>query len=176
MAIGYWVAENGVNCPAHLIIPTESECKVAVATLGLNFEKEVRYDDRPSGCYKQKNKVRAYFNGITDPDSTSPRDDTAAICGYGMINSRYVLCYILTIENIIIINNNINIIIIIIAYLFIEKRLCHPDPCNQNGATGEVCASGVCTCNGDQCGAGQMCTAGACSMYRNQTFLTTILI
>ncbi len=98
MAIGYWVAEHGANCPAHLIIPTESECKVAVATLGLNFKKEVRYDDRPSGCYKQKDKLPAYFNGITDPDSTSPKDDTAAICGYGMINSRYLLCCILTIE------------------------------------------------------------------------------
>ena len=47
---------------------------------------------------------------------------------------------------------------------------CNPDPCNQNGPTGEVCDSGTgkCNCGNDPCGDGEICNNGVCEgMYYN---------
>ena len=42
---------------------------------------------------------------------------------------------------------------------------CVPDPCNKNGATGEVCAAGTCNCGNAPCDAPNVCNAGVCGMY-----------
>ena len=46
-----------------------------------------------------------------------------------------------------------------------EVNLCVPDPCNQNGNTGEVCNAGICNCGAAPCAGGLLCNSGVCGMY-----------
>ena len=39
---------------------------------------------------------------------------------------------------------------------------CVPDPCNVDGATGEVCVEGECNCPDAPCPDGEMCAEGEC--------------
>ena len=39
---------------------------------------------------------------------------------------------------------------------------CVPDPCNQYGATGEVCVGGACNCGDAPCPDEELCVEGVC--------------
>ena len=52
----------------------------------------------------------------------------------------------------------------VFGYLFIADP-CNPDPCNQNWATGETCAAGICNCGATACAANEVCIAGVCGKY-----------
>ena len=43
-----------------------------------------------------------------------------------------------------------------------QSENCVPDPCNQNGATGESCDDGMCSCGAGPCPDLQLCVDGAC--------------
>ena len=49
-------------------------------------------------------------------------------------------------------------------YLFIGNP-CNPDPCNQNGNSGETCAAGICNCGAAACTPNEVCNAGVCGKY-----------
>ena len=45
---------------------------------------------------------------------------------------------------------------------------CVPDPCNVDGATGEVCVEGECNCPDAPCPDGELCVEGECmGMFYN---------
>ena len=85
----YWVAEENANCPADQAITTKSECIVAAAAVGLMMKTSVEDVKSPAGCYKISSF--AYFNNITDPESTTVKNNRAGICSQGMINCRGLL-------------------------------------------------------------------------------------
>ncbi len=58
-----------------------------------------------------------------------------------------------------------NSIMMLFGYLLGAADPCVPDPCNQNGATGEVCNAGNCNCGAAPCAGGQVCNNGVCGMY-----------
>ena len=69
--------------------------------------------------------------------------------------------------------------LLLFCFLFIEKYTCNPKSCNKNGATGEVCVNGLCTCKGGkwglgngQCSEEEICLNGNCGMFRNYIFQT----
>ena len=94
---GYWVAEHNANCLPRGIISTKSECKAASRAIGLKYVNTyVKYVKRPAGCYTRirhgrngmensDNRQEVYFNNITDPDLTSPKEGGYGICvGYNL--------------------------------------------------------------------------------------------
>ena len=58
-----------------------------------------------------------------------------------------------------------NLIMMLLGYILGAVDPCVPDPCNQNGATGEVCNAGNCNCGAAPCAGGQVCNAGVCGRY-----------
>ena len=49
---------------------------------------------------------------------------------------------------------------------------CMPDPCNVDGATGEVCVEGECMCPEMPCPDGELCVEGECMgmCYKRKIF------
>ena len=61
----------------------------------------------------------------------------------------------------------LNLTMMLFGYLLeAPANPCVPDPCNMNGATGEVCNAGACNCGGQApCVLPQVCNNGVCGMY-----------
>ena len=61
----------GKYCPDNQLITTESECKVAADSLGLDYYRITRKDTSlPAGCYWHKAGY-SNFNEIIDPSKTN---------------------------------------------------------------------------------------------------------
>ena len=75
----YHKTANGKNCVLDDIVATESECKVAITRLGLQYQSSFPWFSRPAGCFYHGN--RGYFNQLTDPSATNPLDDLSDMGG-----------------------------------------------------------------------------------------------
>ena len=53
---------------------------------------------------------------------------------------------------------------------------CNPDPCNKNGASGEVCNAGNCNCGAAPCAIGVVCNSGRCGIYYKSNKPNSIII
>ena len=90
---GFWVAELGENCPVDQVVDTPSECKKALAQLGMKYlefssGKPYTSSTRAAGCFSYASGEAGRFNTVTNPASASATGSTphtAGICAPGII-------------------------------------------------------------------------------------------
>ena len=66
----YEKATGGEHCPLPLMVKTEDECKIASQAVSVRYNKAIRRNNRPAGCYwgnTRSGDRPSYFNRILEP-------------------------------------------------------------------------------------------------------------